>query len=51
MSHNTKKGNKSFKNVAKFKHLGKALTNQNSAHGKLKSALNSGYCLSPFGPE
>jgi hypothetical protein len=41
-SHNIRIANESFANVAKFKYLGKTLTNQNDIHDEIKSRLNSG---------
>jgi hypothetical protein len=40
--HSIKIANKSFKDVAKFKYLGKALTDQNCMQEDIKSRLNSG---------
>jgi hypothetical protein len=41
-SQNIRIANESFENVAKFKHLGTALTNQNDIRDEIKSRLNSG---------
>jgi hypothetical protein len=37
-SHNIKTANESFENVAKFKYLGKTLTNQNDITDEIKSS-------------
>jgi hypothetical protein len=39
---NIRTANKSFENVAKFKHLQMTLTNKNDIHDEMKSRLNSG---------
>jgi hypothetical protein len=39
---NIRIANESFENVAKFKYLGMALTNQSDIHDEIKSRLNSG---------
>jgi hypothetical protein len=41
-NHNIRITNESFENVAKFKYLRRALTNQNDIHDEIKSRLNSG---------
>jgi hypothetical protein len=41
-NHYIRTANESFENVAKFKHLGTTLTNQNDIHDEIKSRLNSG---------
>jgi hypothetical protein len=40
--YNIKVGNRSFKNVAKFKYIRTTLTDQNRMHEEIKSRLNSG---------
>jgi hypothetical protein len=40
--HSMKIVNRSFEDVAKFKHLGTTLTDQNCMHEEIKSTLNSG---------
>jgi hypothetical protein len=39
---NIRRANESFENMAKFKHFGMALTDQNTIHDEFKSRLNSG---------
>jgi hypothetical protein len=39
---NIRIGNESFENVAKFKYLGKTLTNKNDIRDEIKNRLNSG---------
>ena len=41
-SHSMKMDNSSFEMVEKFKHLGRALTNQNFIQGEFKSRLKAG---------
>jgi hypothetical protein len=41
-NHNIRVANDAFENVAKFKYMGTALTNQNDVHDEMKSRLNSG---------
>jgi hypothetical protein len=40
--HDIKSPNRAFENVAKFKHMGMAVTNQNLIHEEIRSRLNSG---------
>jgi hypothetical protein len=40
--HGIKTANRSFEGVAKFKYLGRTLTDQNSIHEEIKSRVNSG---------
>jgi hypothetical protein len=40
--HSIKMANRSFEDVAKFKYLGRTLTDQNRMHEEIKSRLNSG---------
>jgi hypothetical protein len=39
---NVRIANEPFENVAKFRYLGKTLTNQNNIHEEIKGSLNSG---------
>jgi hypothetical protein len=41
-NHDIKRANRSFENVAQFKHLGKTVTNQNLIQEEIKRRLNSG---------
>jgi hypothetical protein len=41
-THSTKIANRSFEDVAKFKHFGTSLTDENCMHEEVKSRLNSG---------
>jgi hypothetical protein len=42
LNHNMKVVNRFFENVAKFKYLGRTVTNQSLIHEEIKSRLNSG---------
>jgi hypothetical protein len=46
--HSIKLANRSFENLAKFKYIGKTITDQNCMHEEINSRLNSGnaYCHS-----
>jgi hypothetical protein len=41
-NHNIKIGDRSFENVAQFKHFGMTVTNQNLIQEEIKRRLNSG---------
>jgi hypothetical protein len=49
--HSIKTANRSFEDVAKFKYLGTALTDQNCTHEEIKSRTNLGNTCYPFDSE